>query len=450
MIFLRPALYEDWPFRNKTSLKENVESLVFEAFLAKNYIIVQLKQQLPKSDRTMRIISLLIFIWAFSSTYGQANEDVSLPHYPDWMYQKRLEDLNKKTSISLDYNEQVRAYIDVYTVKRREHLSKIIGRADLYFPLFEEYLDKFDLPLELKYLAIVESALDPCAKSKSGAMGLWQFLYNASKMFDLKVDTYVDERCDPVKSTIAACKYLRYLHDNLNDWQLALAAYNGGIGVVQKAIERSGGKTSFWELQPYLPAEVKSYVPAFIAVNYVMNNYSRHDVEPTPPLITYSEVDTVYTTKPLSFKQISMCSGTSIEVIKWLNPSYKKDYIPFSQDPVMLFLPKKDIMNFIKSEKQMKESKGPLVKVYPIGDITGRVKTTHYVARGEYFHKIALTYRCRISDIMKWNNMHNREIRAGQKLIVWKPEKDERFFFVTEEFASSEKLGSKTGLLAKK
>ena len=148
----------------------------------------------------------------------------------------------------------------------------------MYFPLFEEYLAKYNLPMELKYLAIVESALDPTAKSSSGAMGLWQFLFHASRMFDLNVDTYEDERCDPIKSTDAACRYLQYLYQNLNDWQLALAAYNGGLGVVQNAIERSGGKTNFWELQPFLPAPVQKYVPAFIAVNYAMNNYERHDI----------------------------------------------------------------------------------------------------------------------------------------------------------------------------
>lgn len=167
------------------------------------------------------------------------------PCYPEWLFKKRVECLDKKTPIKLDYNKRVQAYIDVYTIKRRDHLAEIIGRSELYFPLFEEYLVKYNLPMELKYLAIVESALDPRAKSSSGAMGLWQFLYHAGRMFDLKVNTYVDERCDPEKSTEAACKYLAYLYRNLNNWQLALAAYNGGLGVVQKAIERSGGKLLF-------------------------------------------------------------------------------------------------------------------------------------------------------------------------------------------------------------
>ncbi len=397
----------------------------------------------------MRIIVALIFWCAMQAAVGQVSSGDALPHYPDWMYQKRLEELGKKTSIQLDYNAQIQAYIEVYTVKRRDHLANIIGRSELYFPLFEEYLAKYDLPLELKYLAIVESALDPKAKSKSGAMGLWQFLYHASRMFDLKIDTYVDERCDPVKSTEAACKYLRYLYQNLNDWQLALAAYNGGIGVVQKAIERSGGKTNFWELQPYLPAEVKSYVPAFIAVNYVMNNYSRHDIVAKAPPIRFNEVDTVFVNKPLNFKQISSASGTSIDIIRWLNPSFSKDYIPSSEQPVRIFLPKKDIVNFVKAEKDLKEAKGPLVHVRPVGDKQGREQVIHKVNKGEFFHKIAINYQCRISDVMLWNKMKSRKLLVGQNLTVWQPQQEERYFFVINEYLEPEKLMWKESLLAK-
>lgn len=396
----------------------------------------------------MRILLGLVFWSTLNIVSGQISKESSLPHYPDWMYQNRLEELNKKTSIQLDYNAQTQAFIEVYTVKRREHLSTIIGRSELYFPLFEEYLAKYELPLELKYLAIVESALDPRAKSKSGAMGLWQFLYHASRMFDLKVDTYVDERCDPVKSTEAACKYLRYLYHNLNDWQLALAAYNGGIGVVQKAIERSGGKTDFWELQPYLPAAVKSYVPAFIAVNYVMNNYQRHDVVAKEALISFNDVDTVFIHKSLNFEQVSAASGTAIEIIRWLNPSFSKDYIPASEDGTRLFLPKKDIVNFIRSEKELEPAKQPRVQHTPIGDIKGREQVVHRVSKGEFFHKIAINYQCRISDVMYWNNMKTRNIFAGQTLKVWQPQNKERFFFVANEYQMPEKLMWKDSLLA--
>jgi len=382
------------------------------------------------------LLRYLFTLIVFSAGIHLCAQDVSntnYPHYPHWMFETRLNELDKNTVVKLDYNEKVQAYIDVYTIKRREHLSRIIGRSHFYFPLFEEYLAKYDLPLELKYLAIVESALDPKAKSSSGAMGLWQFLYHASRMFDLKIDNYQDERCDPVKSTEAACRYLSYLYRNLNDWQLALAAYNGGIGVVQKAIERSGGKTNFWELQPYLPKAVQSYVPAFIAVNYVMNNYQRHDIEASEAVLKFNEVDTVYIHKSLNFNQIQKVSDTPLEVIQWLNPSYTKNYIPVHGEPVCLFLPKKDMIHFVRAEKQLDESHPPTSLASPLGDKKGRQQLVHIVSKGEFFHKIAINNQCRISDIMYWNNMKNRNLYINQKLIVWKPIELNPFFFIATD-----------------
>ncbi|TRX64595.1 lytic transglycosylase domain-containing protein [Carboxylicivirga sp. M1479] len=377
----------------------------------------------------MCIILLMMFKFVDAINY-------EYPHYPQWMYENRLSELDKETVVKLDYNSKVQAYIDVYTIKRREHLSNIIGQSEFYFPLFEEYLAKYDLPMELKYLAIVESALDPKAKSTSGAMGLWQFLYHASRMFDLKVDNYVDERCDPVKSTEAACRYLKYLHRNLNDWQLALAAYNGGIGVVQKAIERSGGKTNFWELQPYLPKAVQSYVPAFIAVNYVMNNYEKHDVEKKPAILNFNEVDTVFIHKSLSFDQIAKASKTPIEVVEWLNPSYTKSFIPVNDQAVCVFLPKKGMLHFVRAVNDLSEAQKPTSKIVPVGDVTGKESTVHIVQKGEFFHKIAIDNNCRISDIMHWNNLKSRRLLIDQKLIVWRPKKAPKVFFVTEVIES--------------
>ncbi|MBI9062719.1 MAG: transglycosylase SLT domain-containing protein [Marinilabiliaceae bacterium] len=371
------------------------------------------------------------------------------PHYPDWMYQKRLNDLDQKTPIQLDYNPQVQAYIDVYTVKRRDHLANIIGRSQLYFPLFEEYLARYNLPLELKYLAIVESALDPTAKSSSGAMGLWQFLYHASRMFDLKVDTYVDERCDPVKSTDAACRYLAYLYHNLNDWQLALAAYNGGLGVVQKAIERSGGKRNFWELQPYLPAPVRSYVPAFIAATYSMNNYQKHEIIPGDPRMKFDEVDTIFIHKSLTFQQVVEASGVSLDLIRWLNPSFAKDYIPVFNEPVRLFIPKENVIQFIQGEKSLKPALAPQVAVTPIGCTSQRERILYTVKKGEFFHKIAINHSCRISDIMLWNDMQSRHLSIGQRLVIWQPQLINHFFFVTSEVKNPERLMWRKSLLAK-
>ncbi|MBK3517915.1 lytic transglycosylase domain-containing protein [Carboxylicivirga marina] len=381
----------------------------------------------------LRLLLVIVILFVSNGLSAIGVGDADYPHYPAWMYESRLNELDKSTIVKLDYNPKVQAYIDVYTIKRREHLSNIIGRADYYFPLFEEYLVKYDLPVELKYLAIVESALEPKAKSSSGAMGLWQFLYHASRMFDLKVDNYVDERCDPVKSTEAACRYLKYLHNNLNDWQLALAAYNGGIGVVQKAIERSGGKTNFWELQPYLPQAVQSYVPAFIAVNYVMNNYKRHDVKVNPAPLSFKEVDTVYIHQSLTFEQIHQASQTPLEVIEWLNPSYTKSYIPVTDKAVCVFLPKNGVIHFVRAEKNLKKAMPPVSRSLPVGDKSNRSSFVHVVSKGEFFHKIAIDNECRISDIMHWNNLPNRNLYIDQRLLVWRPVKKEKYFFVTKE-----------------
>ncbi len=358
-----------------------------------------------------------------------AQEDI-VPQFPEWMVTKRMEALNFQTPISLDYNEAVQAYIDVYTVKRRKHLTQIISRSKLYFPLFEEYLDKYNLPMELKYLAVIESALDPRAKSKSGAKGLWQFLYHSGKMFDLEVSTYIDQRSDPVLATEAACKYLQYLYHNLKDWQLALAAYNGGIGVVKNAIERSGGKKNYWELRPFLPEEVRGYVPAFIAANYVLNYYNSYDIANINPQYDFEKIDTVCITHSLSFDQIEQTIGISKDILGFLNPIFTKDYIPVNEQPVPIFLPREYIADFVKLEPVLygtirNKNNQELSK--------DSVKIVHTVQKGEYFHKIAITYLCTIDQIIKWNNLSSKDLHPGQKLIIYKPKEENPYFFIRNE-----------------
>ncbi len=374
-----------------------------------------------------RNILLLLFFLVFIPGNAQ---DKGVPQFPEWMIKKRIEALNYQTPIQLDYNETVQAYIDVYTVKRRAHLANIISRSKLYFPLFEEYLDKYNLPLELKYLAVIESALDPRAKSKSGAKGLWQFLYHAGTMFDLDVSTYVDERSDPILSTEAACKYLEYLYRNFDDWQLALAAYNGGVGMVKNAIERSGGKRNYWELRPYLPDQVKGYVPAFIGALYAMNYAENYDIDEVPAKYSFNEIDTVFIRKALSFKQIAEACGANMDEISFLNPTYTKEFIPVESKPVSVFLPKKNISAFVRNESHIYgESKQPAV----ITVLQNKEKITHTVAKGEYFHKIAITYECTIEDIMKWNHLNTKDLHPGQLLEIWKDKDDNRFFFIRDE-----------------
>jgi len=358
------------------------------------------------------------------STGGMPDGTDSIPIFPDLVYEYRITELNNHTPIELEYNKYVRRYIDVYTIEQREHLARIAGRARKYFPLIEEKLDQYQLPLELKYLAIVESALDPFAVSSSGAVGLWQFKLNTSRMFDLQVTSFIDERRDPIKSTEAACQYLQYLYRTYPDWQLALAAYNGGPGVVRKAMERAGGKTkSFWELYPHLPAQTKGYVPAFIAVNYAMNYLKEHQIEPGAVDYAYSDTDTLNIHYAAPLKLIARKIDLPLEALQQLNPVYKKDFIPNLSQPATLVLPKDKVITYLKREREIFKTQPSFREdaraMNPDPEEQGKKKLVHIVKRGEYFHKIAMKYGCTIDEIRAWNDLPDNNLQVGQKLEIW-------------------------------
>ena len=346
-----------------------------------------------------------------------------IPVFSDEIYQKRMDELNTKSPIQLDFKPIVRRYIDAYAIRHREKTAKIIERSELYFPLFEEYLDKYQLPLELKYLPVIESALDPKARSGSGATGLWQFMFNASKMFDLRITSYIDERMDPEKSTEAACKYLQYLYRIFGDWQLALAAYNGGPGIVREAIQRSGGETDFWAISPYLPEQTRNYVPAFIAVNYLMNYSSEHNIVPAKNEYSYFRMSPVNVNKPISFQHVADVLGLPLEAVRELNPIYKRDLIPMCELPAKLILPIEKIGTFIDLEEVIYAMKDEPKKYLDLQkDLStkkGKYCIIHNVEAGEYFHKIAMKYGCTISNIKEWNGMNSPDIFIGQKLKIW-------------------------------
>lgn len=339
--------------------------------------------------------------------------------FTDLDYEKGFFELNRKTPIGFDYNTTVKKHIDYYLTKRSDLLSKVSGLAKYYFPIFEETIDKYNLPLELKYLAIIESALNPTAQSKTGAMGLWQFKYNTAIMLELVIDNYVDERQDPVKSTDAACRYLDFLYNTFGDWQLAIAAYNGGPGVVRNAVIRSGGKTQFWEILPYLSEETRNYVPGFLAMAYLMENSELFGIVPDPPKITYHQVDTVMVSQPVSFKKVSEILNIPVETIRFLNPSYRKNYIPMYDDPVPFILPVSKIPEYIMNEKDIIEPVFPEQSHYIIPSGETKVLCKHVVTKGDYLNKIALKYHCSINDIMKWNSMNSPSISSGQELLIW-------------------------------
>jgi len=344
----------------------------------------------------------------------------SVPRYDEEIYEQRLKKLDAASPFDLQYNSVVKGYIDMYTVRRRELVARMMALSQLYFPMFEEQLDKYNLPLELKYLAICESALNPLAKSRAGAMGLWQFMYPTGKMYGLKVSSYIDERCDPYKSTIAACEYFTYLYGLFGDWQMVLAAYNGGPGTVNKAIRRSGGKKTYWEIRPFLPKETQGYVPAFIAVNYVMSYTAEHNMYSAIPKKTFLQVDTVAIKKQLSFEQIASVLELSVEEIQYLNPVYKKGIIPVMEgEKSILTLPAVKMGAFIANEEKIYS----YLKLDSINSKTvlasQEVAKTHVVKNGERLSTIAARYGCTVADLKQWNGLSSTTVKPGKKLTIY-------------------------------
>jgi membrane-bound lytic murein transglycosylase D len=351
------------------------------------------------------------------------------PIYPDSIYIHRL--ANIESVIDLTYNEQVKAYIHVYTQKKREKLSVLLGLADYYFPIFEHILLEFNLPVELKYLAIIESALNPNATSRMGATGLWQFMYGTGKVYKLEINSDVDQRRDPIQSTYAAATYLRDLYAMFGDWTLALAAYNCGPGNVKKAIARSGGKTNFWDIYYKLPKETRGYVPAFIGATYAMHYYKDHGIYPMKLDMSLA-VDTLHVSKEIHFGQISEVLQVPIELIQTLNPQYKRDIIPAKLKNYSLVLPVEHVIPFIQLEDSIYNHKRDIffdpskrhlkpANSVAHGEIPSNAnKVVYKVKSGDNLGYIASKYDVKVTDLRKWNNIgKNNLIRAGQNLVIY-------------------------------
>ena len=346
-----------------------------------------------------------------------------VPTFPDSVYAERIAKLRSQTTIELVYNNHVKSFIDVYAVKKRNHMCKILGLADIYFPMFEQALDKYDIPLEIKYLAVVESALNPRAGSHAGAKGLWQFMYATGKTYKLNVTSLVDDRMDPVKATEAACQHLLDLYNKYDDWFLALAAYNSGGGNVNKAIRRAGGLKNYWAIWPFLPKETRGYVPAFIAVNYVMSYSQEHNLYPTDPGIMADGVDSVTVHQPLHFDQLHEMLSIPMEDIKFFNPQYKASIIPAdAKTPMSLRLPERYIDSFLVHEKEVynfKTKKG--IDRAKLEEEMKKVsdRSVHIVKSGESLGSIANKYRISVNQLKSWNKLKSTTIYPGQKLIVY-------------------------------
>lgn len=343
----------------------------------------------------------------------------SIPLYDADAVAEKLAALNAQTPFDLQYNRTVEAFIKLYTEQRRDVTSRVLGLAALYYPLFEEKLDRFDIPLELKHLAVVESALNPSARSRVGATGLWQFMYPTGKMYGLQVNTYTDDRRDPIKSTVAACRYMLFLYGMYEDWNLVLAAYNAGPGNVNKAIRRSGGKRDYWEVRPYLPRETRGYVPAFIAVNYVMNYASDHNIYPAMPTFLFAETDTVHICRETTFNQIAAVTDVSVAALEVLNPSLKRNIVPEKADCVPVYLPVPAVGKFLTNVDSLytiPETGPQLVS----GKIYEDITEVHVVRSGEVLGVIAQRYGVSLSALREWNNIRGNRIYPGQRLEIRK------------------------------
>lgn len=382
--------------------------------------------QLHDLPYTARLDSLMMMeIFAPDSSSAEADSTL-LTDYPepaDSIYRQRLEELNQRSPLHYTSNETVRAFIDLYAERRRAQVSRMLGLARYYFPMFEQTLDQYNMPLEIKYLAIVESALQPQAHSRAGAQGMWQFMYSTARKNGLRISSYVDERGDPLKATAAACRYLKKLHQLFGDWDLALAAYNSGPGNVSKAIRYADGHKDYWAIRPFLPRETAGYVPAFIAASYVMRYAEEHEIYPKNIKPSFFTTDTVHIQNKISFQQVSELLDIPMEELRFLNPSYRYEIVPgIPEDPYSLSLPKGKVGLFKYYEdsiykiaaKHFQHSESSKPQYVELGE-----KHYHRVQRGEVLGSIAEKYGLGLSSLRRWNGLRGNIIHVGQRLTVY-------------------------------
>lgn len=383
---------------------------------------------LNPEDYTAEVSDSLLNIWYLHNQISSRE----VPEYdmdsvkfesnvPDEIYIARLKAMN--SYIPLPYNDIVKNYIILYSEKMPSTMPKILGLAQYYMPVFEEIFTEHDVPEELKAMAVIESALNPTAVSRAGAKGMWQFMYSTAKLYGLHIDSFVDERLDPVKSAHAAAEYLKDAYNIFGDWNLAIASYNCGAGNVNRAIRRSGGKRNFWDIYPYLPRETRGYVPAFVGALYTMTYYKEHGIVPENIEIP-AHIDTFHINKMLHFKQVSALTGAPEQELKNLNPQYRHEIVPGNERDYILRIPYTYTNAFIDNEDSLYTYKAdeyfnPVV-LKKIKDGGDGERIIHRVRSGEVLGRIAMRYHVTVRQIKRWNNLRSDNIRIGQRLVIYR------------------------------
>ena len=383
-------------------------------------------------EKWLKELSNSDLFFQMSEDVAATPTDVDYSELPTEVLKERLRKLNEKTPFNVEYNPILEQVIKSFLKNRRSSLERLMSLSDYYFPMFEQEMSNQKIPLEMKYLAIIESALNPKARSRAGATGLWQFMYATGKSYGLEVNNYVDERSDPVRSTKAAAKYLNELYKIFGDWDLALAAYNSGPGNVTKAIRRSNGKTNYWNLRPYLPRETAGYVPAFLATLYIFEYAKEHGFKPQKRANHLFQTDTIRVKQAIPFKDIAEITGMDVQDIQFFNPSYQLDVVPYVEGRnYAVRLPISEIGKFVSNEQAiynyLNEQKAQREQVLP--EVTkgeqyaggkSTKKTVYTVKKGDNLGKIASRHGVTINNIKRWNRMKSNKVRVGQRLSIYK------------------------------
>lgn len=403
-------------------------SLFAQKSIKVNSSITGEEEEIDIPENMILSVDSLLSDWHAKNYLSIPSEDCNSsdinPSFPDSIYIDRLSRI--PTIMEMPYNDIVRKFIDMYSGRLRKSVSYMLGAANFYMPIFEQALDLYNLPYELKYLPIIESALNPKAVSKAGAAGLWQFMLGTGKLYGLEANSLIDERRDPIKATYAAARYLNDLYNIYKDWNLVIAAYNCGPGTVNKAIHRANGSTDYWSIYNYLPKETRGYVPAFIAANYIMNYYCDHNICPMNtelPLAT----DTIHVTKELHFQQISDICNIDLESLHALNPQYKTEIIPGNSEECILRLPQPALTAFIdakdsvythRAEELFTKRKQVAVKETTTKKSSSAGAKYYKIRRGDTLSEIAAKFGTSVSRLRSLNGIRGNRITAGKSIRV--------------------------------